>query len=176
MKKLDASMATAIAAGIVSISALTVSVYEAYLQRQEQRVAVWPIVEHWTSYSDDEFSISVANKGIGPAVIHDLDVFVAGQSMTSWDQVFGEALGDNAKHFRQSMLTGNVMSPGDASAIVAYTHNSTAAWHASKNIELRICYCSVFQDCWLYQVNDLIGGRPARNPTTSCIEQPGDQF
>lgn len=174
--KMNTSMITALAAGLVSISALSVSIYEAYLQRQEQRISVWPILEHWTSFSDDEFSIFVANKGIGPAVIHDLKVLVKGIEMQSWNDVFFPTLGDDANRFSQSLLIGNVMSPGDASPIVSYSRAASAAWQTSKDITIYICYCSVFNDCWKYQVYDLVAGRPAREPISSCVDIPSGDF
>ena len=167
---------TAIAAGVVSLSALTVSIYEAYLQRQEQRVAVWPIIEHWTSYSDDEFSISVANKGIGPAIVHDVNIIVGGESQKSWSGVFQESLGSDSDHYQQSMLMGNVMAPGDVSTIVSYSRQVNAAWQASQQMQMEICYCSVFGDCWTYEVDNLVGGRPMRGSTEVCTEQSDDEF
>ena len=169
-KKFDASMITALSAGLISLSALTVSIYEAYLQRQEQRVSVWPIMEHWTAYTGESFSIHIANKGIGPATVEHVEVLSGGRPMASWSTVFAEALGDGSKRYNQSMVVGNVMAPGDASEMVAYSGESvaTAAWEASQEITLRVCYCSVFGDCWTYETRNLVAGRPERNPTDAC--------
>lgn len=54
-----------IIATLVGVSALFVSGYTAYVQRQQVRAAVWPILEYDTS-DDPMIRFTLHNKGVGP--------------------------------------------------------------------------------------------------------------
>lgn len=162
-------MITALAAGLVSVSALSVSIYEAYLQRQEQRVSVWPIIEFWTSYSTDGFAVQLANKGIGPGEIKNVEVSYKGQPKLSWDQVFESKLGEAADNFSHSMIIGNVMAPGDIVTMLRYPSTAAAlAREASADMAMSICYCSVFGDCWVHSQENVLTGRGTRRAVAEC--------
>lgn len=170
-------MITALAAGLVSVSALSVSIYEAYLQRQEQRVSVWPIIEFWSSYSDEGFAVRLANKGIGPGEIKNVRVTYRGQPQQSWRAVFEPVLGDQAGHFSHSMVIGNVTAPGDIVTMLQYSPDvSAAARAASKDIAMSICYCSVFGDCWQHTQPDILLGRGTRETVEECASDDGQSY
>ena len=59
----------AIAALVVSVCAVGVSIYEAALQRQHARAEAWPHVELEISVSSEMTQISVVNSDLGPAAI-----------------------------------------------------------------------------------------------------------
>lgn len=167
--RIDPSMMTALAAGLVSVSALSVSIYEAYLQRQEQRVSVWPIIEFWTSYSANGFAIRLANKGIGPGEIRDVRVTYQGRPMRSWKETFAPVLGDEAANYSHSMVIGNVTAPGDVVTMLQYEPDQAArAREASEGISMSVCYCSVFGDCWVHSQDDIVVGRGRRERVEEC--------
>ena len=63
-----ASRYDAIVATFVGFLALCVSGYTAYMQRQQVRAAVWPILQFDSSNAPD-IHFTLANKGVGPALI-----------------------------------------------------------------------------------------------------------
>jgi hypothetical protein len=62
-----ASRYDVVIATIVGLLALCVSGYTAYMQRQQVRGAVWPILEFDSGNGPIRFVL--ANKGVGPAII-----------------------------------------------------------------------------------------------------------
>ena len=73
-----ASRYDAVIATLVGFCALCVSAYTAYVQRQQVRAAVWPILEFDSSNAPD-IHFTLANKGVGPAIIRHVIVMVDGQ-------------------------------------------------------------------------------------------------
>ena len=73
-----ASRYDAIIATLVGLCALCVSAYTAYVQRQQVRAAVWPILEFDSSNAPD-IHFTLANKGVGPAIIRHVIVMADGQ-------------------------------------------------------------------------------------------------
>ena len=92
-----ASRYDAIIATLVGVCALFVSGYTAYMQRQQVRAAVWPILEFDSSNAPD-IHFTLANKGVGPAIIRNVIVRVDGQPARNWTEVFEKLLGPGEHH------------------------------------------------------------------------------
>src|SRR5437762_14392329 len=80
-----ASRYDAVIATFVGLCALCVSGYTAYVQRQQVRAAVWPILEFGSSNAPD-IHFSLANKGVGPAIIRHVIVKVDGRPVRNWKE------------------------------------------------------------------------------------------
>src|SRR5216110_2096776 len=78
-----ASRYDAVIATLVGFCALCVSGYTAYMQRQQVRAMVWPILE-FVSSNDPNIHLSLANKGVGPAIIRHVTVKVDNQPVKDW--------------------------------------------------------------------------------------------
>ena len=76
-----------VVATLVGLCALGVSAYTAYVQRQQVRAAVWPILEFDSSNAPIHFIL--ANKGVGPAIIRHVIVNVDGQPVRNWKEALG---------------------------------------------------------------------------------------
>src|SRR5213595_4220797 len=87
-----ASRYDAVIATLVGFLALCVSGYTAYVQRQQVRAAVWPILEFYSSNAPD-IHFTLANKGVGPAIIRNVIVRVDGQPVRNWKEAFERTLG-----------------------------------------------------------------------------------
>src|SRR3569832_1502017 len=82
----------AVIAALIGLLALCVSGYTAYLQRQQVRAQVWPYLE--PGMSGNKRELIVFNKGVGPAIVEGVQVFVDGKPQHNWSEVFS-ALGLN---------------------------------------------------------------------------------
>jgi hypothetical protein len=80
----------AVIAALVGLLALCVSGYTAYIQRQQVRAQVWPYLE--TGISGSKRELSLVNKGVGPALIRSVQIYVDGKPQRNWDAVYA-ALG-----------------------------------------------------------------------------------
>src|SRR5436309_12101553 len=92
----DAFIAT-----FVGLCALCVSGYTAYMQRQQVRAMVWPILE-FDSSNDPDIHWTLANKGVGPAIIRHVIVKVDDEPMTDWIEVFRKLVGPGEPHYSES--------------------------------------------------------------------------
>ncbi len=81
-----ASRYEAVVATFIALLAVSVAGYTAYMQRQQVRAAVWPILE-FDSSNGPNIHFTVSNKGVGPAIIRHVIVKVDGQPMKNWNEV-----------------------------------------------------------------------------------------
>jgi len=140
----------AIIAACVGLLALCVSGYTAYLQRQQVRAQVWPYLEPGMSSSKRE--ITMFNKGVGPAIIRNVQVLVDGKPQGNWKAVFA-ALGLNYDHhIPYSTLNGIVISGNDHIEQLAFptSEDFNLFAHQVSRIEMKVCYCSSLDECWLF--------------------------
>ena len=168
--RITASMITAIAAGIVSLSALTVSIYEAYLMREQQAASVLPIIDFWAAYDPGKgYSLHLANKGLGPAFVKHISVQVDNAFGKHWTDALHKITGRQVAH-NESALMGSVLAPGETGELVGIGNpeDGTAVWGQAQRVTLRVCYCSVFQDCWVTTVKDLNTGKPFSEAIEAC--------
>src|SRR5216110_4132343 len=104
-----ASRYDAVIATLVGFLALCVSGYTAYVQRQQVRAAVWPILEFYSSNAPD-IHFTLANKGVGPAIIRHVMVKVDGQPVRNWREAVGRILGPGEHLGSESDMSGRVFA------------------------------------------------------------------
>src|SRR6266581_862535 len=100
-----ASRYDAVIATLVGFLALCVSAYTAHVQRQQVRAAVWPILEFDSSNAPD-IHFTLANKGVGPAIIQNVIVRVDGQPVRNWKEALGRILGPGEHLGSESDMSG----------------------------------------------------------------------
>ena len=111
-----ASRYDAVVATFVGFLALCVSGYTAYMQRQQVRAAVWPILEFDSSNGPD-IHFTVSNKGVGPAIIRHVIVKLDGQPMKNWNEVLDKLTGPGKHRYSESDITGHVFAPGESMTV-----------------------------------------------------------
>src|SRR6058998_2678619 len=107
-----ASRYDAVIATLVGFLALCVSGYTAYMQRQQVRAAVWPILEFDSSNGPIQFTL--ANKGVGPAIIKHVIVKVDEQPVKNWAEVLEKILGPGYHPGEESDMSGHVLSASES--------------------------------------------------------------
>ena len=147
-------------ATLIGLCALAVSAYTAYTQRQQMRAAVWPILEYSTS-NEPFLRLSLANKGVGPAIIRQVVVRVDGEPVANWEAVLQKLLGPGRHGFSFSSLHGRVLSAGESIDILTpYDSNShpltinasgplgTQMDQNRSRVSVEVCYASTLGECW----------------------------
>lgn len=87
-KPLTTDTIIAIAATITSICALIVTLYQTKLTREQQLKSVWPYVMIVLSIDNTGIgSISVANNGVGPAIIQRIELQYDGKNYANMREV-----------------------------------------------------------------------------------------
>ena len=171
-----ASRYDAIIATLVGLCALCVSGYTAYVQRQQVRAAVWPIL-YFSSSNAPTICFTLSNKGVGPAIIKSVIVRVDGQPVKDWDQAFDRLLGPGNHHGSESDMNGVVLRAGedmkpfepfDSEGKPYNADQSNPNWEAvnkgRERVTVEICYCSTLDECWTLSAggsgrNSIVAGR-----------------
>jgi hypothetical protein len=178
-----ASRYDAIIATLVGLCALGVSAYTAYVQRQQVRAAVWPILEFDSGNGPIHFTL--ANKGVGPAIIRHVIVMVDGQPVRNWKEALEKILGPGEHLGSESDMSGHVLAAGESRTVFT-PHDaennplnfdkSNPLWVKMNKERLRvsveICYCSTLGECWTLRASGLAPSTTteARHcPTSSAI-------
>jgi hypothetical protein len=160
-------------ASLVGLLALLVSGYTAYIQRQQVRAQVWPSLTRAyvnpRSTEDKPYSLTIFNKGVGPAIMHSVQVLVDGKSRATWEQVF-DALGLPSATIEYTTLDGNVLSPGETlPALVFHDGPELSRFRQAMSTRgvMRICYCSTLDECWMLADHKLPRGLDVQ-PVAEC--------
>src|SRR5690242_19825054 len=113
----SASRYDAVIATLVGLCALCVSGYTAYMQRQQVRAAVWPILEFDTSNAPD-IHFTLANKGVGPAIIRHVIVKVDGEPVRNWKESLERILGPGEHLFSECDMSGHVFAASESMTVL----------------------------------------------------------
>lgn len=174
----------AIIASFIGFLALLVAGYTAYIQSytaniqaEQVRAQVWPNLI--AGNDDNDLSLIVYSKGVGPAIVRSAQIWVDGKPQPDWRHAL-DALG--MKHpltFSQSTINPAVVSPGENVRIIkfedkdVYRQFRTAA--IAKHMAIAICYCSTLGECWNYRDAHLVGfkqGPLHMTPVKQCPRLP----
>ena len=172
-----ASRYDVVIATVVGFLALCVSGYTAYMQRQQVRAAVWPILEFDSGNGPVRFTL--ANKGVGPAMIRNVVMKVDNQPVRNWNEALDKILGpgyhpgeeaDMGSHVFSAGESRNVFTPHDDSNNPIGFDRSNPLWvkwnHDRLRVTVEICYSSTLGECWTLRAG---GTTPSTTTSTgSC--------
>jgi hypothetical protein len=173
-----ASRYDAIIATLVGFCALCVSGYTAHVQRQQVRAAVWPILQFDSSNAPD-IHFTLANKGVGPAIIRHVILRVDDQPVKNWREALEILLGPGTHHASESDMNGRVLAPGESVTVLAPFDSagkrltfdeSNPDWvkmnKDRERITVEICYSSTLGECWTLRAGERI--RSSTTETRRC--------
>lgn len=163
----------ALAALVVSVSAVVVGIYEASLQRAHDRAEMWPQIQVATITNAKTAQIYVENSGVGPALITSIIVSVDGKRQRTWPDAWTTVLGHAPKEYSNYTIGARTMRPGERQLVsgIPIDEFSRGFWIDAPRVGIRICYGSVFGEHWLLDAPRL-DGRFAIHPVKACAEQP----
>ena len=168
-----------VSAILISVISLVVAIHHGQIMDKMVQADTWPYLDFVASNLDDaghdRVSLTVLNSGVGPAKIETLEVFWNGKPYGSSTELleaccgFGSAAGlpesrgpsEVAHRLHSSYAAGKVLRAGDTVQMISYvfTTSEDAVYKrfgaAREKITYRVCYCSVFNDCWLSDGHDL---------------------
>jgi hypothetical protein len=136
--------------------------------RRMVAAASWPFLQlESTNLSEDgklRISLALTNSGVGPAKVESFELFWKGQAYASSYAYLAACCGLDPRHYTADTkmtsiatnpLRGTVIRAGDSRLFleVPLADDNQAVWkalnHARFRTEFRVCYCSVFDECWL---------------------------
>ena len=152
----------------ISALAFALGVYQARLMNEqtrlmqtEARASVWPYVSIGYAISDEAgenggYTWQVSNDGVGPARIESVTLAVDGKPIARWKDLFRAVFGEDvAIDATYSQIYGKVLPPSTnrettIDAVHVYDIAQAKAMFAAQNrFDMRICYCSVYGECWI---------------------------
>jgi hypothetical protein len=147
-------------AGVAAVTAVIVSLYQASLARQQSRAAAWPYLSQSNSLDFGKpYTRTIANKGVGPARVRSVQVTVDGRVTSSWTDAIRALTGSAAGAYSFSHIgAGSVLSPGTADTLLTLANDPTGLkfWNeAPARLSVIVCYCSVYDECWIVQDRQL---------------------
>jgi hypothetical protein len=170
-------LALGLAAFMVSGSVAWSTYQQAQVARDMRMASVWPRLElgrdmdyGGTADGQDQLSITIVNKGIGPAIVGDARVSLDGRPVRSWGELLDllglPLLRDDAP------LTGVVLAATESRRLLRVEGPAAEALRAevdSGRVGISVCYCSVFDQCWRVDP-----AQPAPEPLRACPD-PGPE-
>jgi len=144
-------MIVGLSALVVSLVAVFVGIYSAYVERAYARASVWPGLEVYQSTYQSEFKYGINNNGTGPALIKQARVTLDGQPVENWRALF-DAYGLEVITYNQSQLSNRILPPqGVIEPVVIRGASNLSDFVDGQNarVNIELCYCSIYDECWL---------------------------
>ena len=164
-------MAVALAALVTSVTSIWLSLSQGDDMARLVQAQSWPYLEYESSNTGDsgpEIDIAVRNAGVGPAKVESFAVLWDGKPVKGWAALIRACCipdgtpADQAPDFPKltdnrmisSKLIQRVMRASDSVVLLHLpkTDANAALWKklddARFRVEFRVCYCSVFDECW----------------------------
>ena len=143
----------------VSIFALAIGAWQTRLMQGQAHASVWPFVALGYTYNCNTdmngFVWHVDNNGVGPARIESVTLRLDGKPMKGWTEVL-KALGATGPiNVSTTSFNGDVIPPSlnretTINAIRVHQREvATLFKNAVDRFQMEICYCSVYDDCWI---------------------------
>ena len=158
---------------IIAICAFSLTLWQSIVIKNYNRISVRPLVTISGSKNQDGSGWKMGNSGFGPALVKWFEVTVEGKTIKDWKE-FGKELGmpDNFTHYYWVPSSNTAIPPREPMNLfwVLPGDTDTILRTNEKAITMRICYCSVYNECWLAS-----GGRNAI-AYQACENQPNIQF
>ncbi|MDY8135021.1 hypothetical protein [Aquimarina sp. 2201CG5-10] len=166
-KSIDPNLLIAVGVLIASFSALFVYMRQASIMSEQTEILLkqtkansWPHLDLSFSYNNPKeieykrFSLSVVNKGIGPAIIQNVTISYNDMNIKNWNELYTELkIPDSVLQsgHAYSSVSNKVVSPNESIQFVDWSGNKELMRILRKNagkIKVSICYKSVFDEFW----------------------------
>jgi hypothetical protein len=145
------------ASALIALLALVFTIYQAYLQRQFQKASVRPRMTISFFYDNDGAGFMFGGTGIGYSTMKTFEVLVDGKPQPDWTEMC-RALGFASKPtFEFTVPRRETIFKPDSYNKVFWIPSGPQAEELklkSGRIQIRTCYCSVFDECWQVDTHD----------------------
>jgi hypothetical protein len=132
-----------------------------------------PFVQQYSNNASDHFTLVTANSGVGPAQIRSAVILIDGRPMRSLADFLETCCGmKERQNISKSNLSGAMIRASQELPYFSANAGSPAIQplqklYDARRIETRVCYCSVFGDCWVRSSFDMRLGRDPQ-PVKAC--------
>jgi len=150
---------------IISVALAYFSFVQADASRKMQRTETWPYVSYGTDNSSpevkNEISFSLSNDGVGPALLKEVEFLYDRRPMRDPIEFIQHCCAVAAKAAAKNLTfttdrVDGVLRPGEKRKFIrlAQTEQNKPLWNKLNEerwkVVTRGCYCSIFDDCWVF--------------------------
>lgn len=157
-----------ISSAIIAFCAFALTIWQASVQRQHNRLSVKPYLTTWSHRDDKGFlNVDVLNNGIGPALIKVFKVYVDTHEINGQDQeVIRKAVRilfvnyDHVVPYSSYLSEGYMMSAKEVRCLARIEFigqsypTSEEIDHAGKRVKVYIEYESIYNDKFVYDSSE----------------------
>ena len=148
-----------LAAFLVSLASLVVSVRQTDLAAEQKEASVWPYLEFGTATTNKEFSFTIQNKGIGPALIKKIEIQRQGKIYRDFFHLMADM--NDSTYFRHSYasLSNLVLSPQESRDLIHIQDSVAVKGLFEKfvqDLSYKVAYSSVYGKLWLLKQDTTI--------------------
>lgn len=161
---------------LISVAVAYATFVQAEATRKMQQADAWPFLSYGTSNVNEKgervISLSLANNGVGPALLGPVEIRYQGQPVRDPADLLRKCCGLQANgglNLSTSPSSGIVARPGESIKFmqVAETPANKALWNRFETerwkLQVRSCYCSIFEECWTIE-----GSQAKPRPVAQC--------
>ena len=185
----------------VSIAALFIAWDQSQVMRAQQHASVWPMLYGVVTIDNGEnehfLSLDVQNVGVGPALIRYADITINGKSVATFDEFDKKVLApleNQSRSIRASSLSGLVGAGQSRNALrISWQMSEQTSPKFSEmamsfigddsiDVDMEICYCSVFDKCWMANDDQVASPEPVDacpamkdDPVSRLMDSLGNQ-
>lgn len=164
-------ISASVCAIVVSFASLYLAIHHGHVMQEmaeaNSRMVTatsWPRVSYSTSNVDaaaqiPQIRLTLTNKGVGPARIEGMELSYDGKPMAGVEALLNaccSAANGEAPQRWMSSANGEILRPGEEKNFLKLNKPADAVqWtrmtELPAKIEVKVCYCSVFDECWVTQ-------------------------
>jgi hypothetical protein len=183
-------LAVALAALVTSVTSIWLSLSQGDDMARLVQAQSWPYLEYESSNTADngapEIDISVRNAGVGPAKVKSVSISYEGKPVRGWAALVAACCVPKEtprEALNLPALTDNRMISGKLISRVLRASDSVPLLHLPKTdvnaplwtklddarfkLQLSVCYCSVFDECWISDLRST-----TQQPVKTCPVDP----
>lgn len=138
---------------IVAVSAVLVAVFEVRTEREFQEISVLPYIYQYDSNRDGAYHRFVHNLETGPALVRSFEIRVDGELVGSWPAAVDALTGENGPMTVTTLRSGFLLPPDQPLDLLRLPLESIGerfyAEVRAERLSTRICYCSLYDACWI---------------------------
>ena len=171
---------------LISLVSLFVAVSANRTQERMLAASVWPSLIYATSNVDPDgtrqVSFDLLNRGVGPARVRWAELRYQGTAVRDSRELLAAccgATGDDALHVTTSGIQRRVIGAGEWIKLLRAPEPETASAvydalsRERHDVDLRLCYCSVLDDCWVLDSKQADPQPVKRCPTPPAVPWNG---
>ncbi|MBD2752312.1 hypothetical protein [Spirosoma validum] len=159
-RRINIELLLGISATFLSLAALVVSIFQTKIAREQQEASVWPRIATSSGVLELNFTYSVANQGVGPAIIKSVETIYKGHKYPTLSVLLFQHTGHLNGGFMHGTLEPEmVLKAGDEYELFKLMRNDEPLSSKLEKIvtdssfHFRIRYADIYGNCWQLDQN-----------------------